>query len=65
MPSDKGANYMLTIIDDFSKRVFPFFLKHKSGVFETFKKGMIMIEKKIGKQIKHLHTDNSLDVCFD
>ena len=48
---------MLTIIDDFSKRVWSFFLKHKSDVFSTFKEWKIMIEK----QIKCLRTDNGLE----
>ena len=30
VPSNGGANYMLTIIDDFSRRVWSFFLKHES-----------------------------------
>ena len=47
---------MLTIIDDFSKRVWSFFLKHKSDVFATFKEWNIMIEK----QIKRL-TNNGLE----
>ena len=46
VPSKGGVNYMLTIIDDFSKRVWPFFLKHKSDVFAMFKEWMIMIEKQ-------------------
>ena len=49
VPSNEGANYMLTIIDDFSKRVWSFFLKHNSDVFATFKEWKIMIEKHKGK----------------
>ena len=37
MPSDGGANYMLTIIDDFFKRFWSLFLKHKRDVFAMFK----------------------------
>jgi hypothetical protein len=36
--SNGGANYMLTIIDDYSRKVWPYFLKHKSVVFAAFKK---------------------------
>jgi hypothetical protein len=32
-----GCRYMLTIIDDYSRRVFPYFLKHKSDTFDAFK----------------------------
>ena len=48
-PSNGCASYMLTIIDDFSRRIWLFFFKHKSDVFATFKERKIMIEKQIGK----------------
>ncbi|KAG8478742.1 hypothetical protein CXB51_028655 [Gossypium anomalum] len=38
VPSRGGANYMLTFIDDFSRKVWTFFLKQKSDVFSAFKK---------------------------
>lgn len=47
------------IIDDYSSRVWSFFLKYKSDVFSAFKKWKIMIEKKI----KHLFYDNGLEFC--
>ena len=56
---------MLTIIDDFSMRVWSFFLKHKIGVIAMFKEWKIMIEKQKGKQIKCLYTDNGLEFCSD
>ena len=52
---------MLTIIDYFSRRVWSFFLKHKSDVFATFKEWKIMVEKQTWKQIKCLCTDNGLE----
>ncbi|KAG8496761.1 hypothetical protein CXB51_007827 [Gossypium anomalum] len=58
-----GANYMLTFIDDFSRKVWAFFLKQKSDVFFTFKSSKTTIEKKKGKQIKYLCTDNGLEFC--
>ncbi|KAG8493024.1 hypothetical protein CXB51_010410 [Gossypium anomalum] len=45
VPSRGGANYMLTFIDDFSRKVWAFFLKQKSDVFSAFKSWKIMIEK--------------------
>ena len=36
--SKGGAFYFLTFIDDFSRKVWVYFLKHKSDVFDTFKK---------------------------
>lgn len=41
---------MLTMINDFSKRVWGFFLeKKKSEAFTAFKEGKTMIEKQIQK----------------
>ena len=36
---------MLTVIDDFSRKAWVFFLKYKSDVFSTFKDWKTMIEK--------------------
>ncbi|KAG8471889.1 hypothetical protein CXB51_036391 [Gossypium anomalum] len=63
VPSRGGANYMLTFIDDFSNKVWAFFLKQKSDVFFVFKYWKTMIGKQRGKQIKYLHTDNGLEFC--
>nr|CAD1833005.1 unnamed protein product [Ananas comosus var. bracteatus] len=37
VPSKGGAKYMLTFIDDYSRKVWTFFLLQKSDVFKTFK----------------------------
>ena len=37
VPSNGGANYLLTIIENFSRRVWSILLKYKSDVFATFK----------------------------
>ncbi|KAG8478363.1 hypothetical protein CXB51_028111 [Gossypium anomalum] len=65
VPSRGGANYMLTFIDDFSRKVWALFLKQKSDVFFEFNSWKIMIEKQTGKQIKYLCTNNDLEFCFD
>ena len=56
---------MLTIIDDFSRKVRVFFLKQKSDVFSTFKDWKIMIEKQTRRQVKCLRTNNGLEFCSD
>jgi 5'-3' exoribonuclease 2 len=63
VPSLGGARYMLTIIDDYSRRVWSFFIKNKSDVFNTFKEWKIMIENQSGKRIKKLCTDDGLEFC--
>ena len=45
VPSSGGVVYMMTITDDFSRRVWVFFLKQKNDVLPTFKEWKIMIEK--------------------
>jgi hypothetical protein len=37
-----GCRYMLTIIDDYSRRVWPYFLKHK---YDAFKDWKFMVER--------------------
>ena len=54
---------MLTIIDDFSHKVWVFFLKHKSDVLSTLNDWKTMIEKQKGRQVKCLRTDNELEFC--
>ncbi|KAG9441834.1 hypothetical protein H6P81_017688 [Aristolochia fimbriata] len=61
--SKGGAKYLLTFIDDFSRKVWVYFLKAKSDVFTIFKQWKCMIEKQTGKQIKRLRTDNGLEFC--
>ncbi|KAJ9567521.1 hypothetical protein OSB04_003487 [Centaurea solstitialis] len=60
-----GASYMLTIINDFSRRVWAFFLKRKSDVFGTFRDWRMMIEKQSGKEVKYLRMDNGLEFCSE
>ena len=63
VPSRGGAVYMMTITDDFSRRVWVFFLKQKNDVLPTFKEWKTMIEKQTGKEVKRLRTDNGLEFC--
>jgi len=53
-----GALYFLTFINDFSHKVWVYMLKMKFDVFKAFKQFKEMVEKKIGKSIKCLITDN-------
>ncbi|GKV46880.1 hypothetical protein SLEP1_g53841 [Rubroshorea leprosula] len=63
--SKGGAVYMLTFIDDYSKKVWVYKLKSKSDVFLTFKQWKTLIEKQSGKQIKCLRTENGLEYCSE
>ncbi|KAL5757095.1 hypothetical protein ACOSQ2_021841 [Xanthoceras sorbifolium] len=63
VPSKGGARYMLTFIDDYSRKVWVYFLKQKNDVFTTFKQWKALVEKQTGRKIKRLRTDNGLEFC--
>ena len=52
------SKYFLTFIDDFSKRVFVYFIKTKDEVLEKFKIFKALVENQTGLKIKKLRTDN-------
>ena len=59
----RGCRYMLTIIDDYSRRVFPYFLKYKSDAFDAFKAWKVMVEKQTERKVKILRIDNGMEFC--
>lgn len=58
VPSIGGKHYFVTFIDDHSRKVWVYFLKHKSEVFEAFKRWKAMVENETSLKIKKLRTDN-------
>lgn len=58
-----GARYLLTFIDDFSRKVFVYFLSQKSEVLETFIEFKAFVEKQTEKKIKIFRTDNGTEYC--
>ena len=52
-----GSFYFLTFIDDFSRKTWIYFLRHKSETFSKFKEFKALIEKQSGKSIKMLRSD--------
>jgi len=56
---------MLTIIDDYTMKVWPYFLKHKSEAFLAFKEWKVMVEKQTKKKVKKLRTDNGIEFCSE
>ncbi|GAB6033770.1 hypothetical protein CHUAL_013973 [Chamberlinius hualienensis] len=61
--SKTGARYLLTIIDDFSRRVSVHALERKNQALEHFKKFKVEVEKQLGLDIKCVRTDNGLEFC--
>jgi hypothetical protein len=49
-----GSFYFLTFIDDFSRKIWIYFLIHKSGTFAKFKEFKVEAEKQSGKYVKVL-----------
>ena len=58
-----GACYFLTLIDDYSRKVWIYFLKQKDEVFTKFKQWEAMAKKQIGQSVKRLRTDNGKEIC--
>lgn len=52
------ALYLLTFIDDYTRKVFVYFLKRKSETFENFIRFKKYVENQTGEKIKILRTDN-------
>ena len=52
-----GCHYFVTFIDDYSRKVWVYFMKKKSEVFGHFKAFKAMVEKETGLQIKCLRSD--------
>ena len=51
-------HYFVTFINDHSRKVWVYFLKHKSEVFEAFRRWKAMVENETCLKIKKLRTDN-------
>ncbi|KAL5841705.1 hypothetical protein ACOSQ3_012308 [Xanthoceras sorbifolium] len=53
-----GSLYYVTFINDSTRKVWVYFLKKKSEVFDTFRKWKAMVENETGLKIKRLRSDN-------
>jgi hypothetical protein len=61
VPSNGGAHYFVSFIDDFSRKVWVYFMKHKSEVFIIFKQWKAQVENQTGRRVKYLRSDNGLE----
>ena len=55
--SNSGKRYLITFIDDFSRKIWVYFLAEKAEAFVTFKNFKIHVEKETDSTIKCLRTD--------
>ena len=53
-----GALYFVTFIDDYSRFITVYTLKHKDEVFERFKEWKAEVENQLGEKVKALRSDN-------
>jgi hypothetical protein len=53
----------VTFIDDYSRKVWVYFLKKRSDVFVTFLQWKALIENQSRKKIKQLRIDNDMKFC--
>ena len=60
-----GSRYFLSIVDDFSRRLWVYILKNKSAAFERLKDWKVLIEKQTDRKVKRLRTNNGLEYCLN
>lgn len=53
-----GATYFVTFVDDTSRKVLAYTMKHKDEVLGIFKHFHAKVEKKTRKSLKCIHTNN-------
>ena len=54
----------MTFIDDSSRKVWIYFLKHKSDVFDVFKKWLAQVENESGRKLECLKSDNGVNTAM-
>lgn len=57
------CQYFISFIDDYSRKTWVYFLKHKDEAFGTFAEWCVMVENQTDRKIKILRTDNGLEFC--
>jgi len=55
--SSSNKRYILSFIDDYSRKIWLYFLNEKSEIFSFFKRYKVLVEKEAGVSIGSLRTD--------
>ncbi|GJY59135.1 RNA-directed DNA polymerase, eukaryota [Tanacetum coccineum] len=58
-----GKRYFLSIVDDYSRRVWVYILMFKHEAFGKFKEWKQLVENQTGRMVKKLRTDTGLEFC--
>ena len=61
VPSLGGSRYVMTFIDDASRKVFVYFLERKSDAFGAYQTFKAMAERQTNRKLKVLRTDNGTE----
>lgn len=61
--SYSGHRYFLTFIDDYSRKVFVYFLKTKNEVIDKFIEFKALVENQTDRKIKCIRSDNGGEFC--
>ncbi|CAB0004134.1 unnamed protein product, partial [Nesidiocoris tenuis] len=61
VPSISGARYILSCIDDHSRKVFCFFLSRKSETADVLKELICSLETQTGRRVKTFRSDNGTE----
>lgn len=59
--STNNSRYFFTLIDDFSRKTFVYFLENKSEVLNVFKEWKTYVENQTGEKLKCLRSDNGTE----
>lgn len=62
-PSLSKCQYYISFMDDYSRKVWVYFLKTKDEAFSKFSEWLALVENQSGKTLKALRTDNGLEYC--
>nr|GEX14200.1 hypothetical protein [Tanacetum cinerariifolium] len=57
------CRYFLSIVDDYSRRGWVHFIRHKNDAFNEFKEWKQLVENQTSRKLKKLRTDNGLEFC--
>ncbi|KAG7532793.1 Reverse transcriptase RNA-dependent DNA polymerase [Arabidopsis thaliana x Arabidopsis arenosa] len=57
------CQYFISFIDDYTRKVWVYFLKFKDEAFEKFVEWVSLVENQTGLKLKTLRTDNRLEYC--
>jgi len=58
-----GNKYFLTILDDYTRYAWVYFMKSKADTFNTFIKWYKRIKNIFNYNVKHIRTDNGTEFC--